>query len=123
MAKPQCAPILIEAWRMAPALYGWVVGHYVIMPDHVHFFAAPEPRAKPLSAFVGDWKKWTARKIAAVERIDPPVWQKEFFDHLLRSKTSYSQKWDYVRNNPVRAGLVTSAESWPYAGECGVLSF
>jgi hypothetical protein len=38
------------------------------------------------------------------------------FDHILRSDESYAQKWDYVRDNPVRVGLVTSAEDWPYAG-------
>jgi hypothetical protein len=44
-------------------------------------------------------------------------WQPGFVDHLLRSGESYTQKWYYVRDNPVRAGLVTSAEDWPYAGE------
>ena len=46
-----------------------------------------------------------------------PVWQRRFFDHVLRSDESYAQKWNYVRENPVRAGLVTNAEDWPYAGE------
>ena len=32
--------------------------------------------------------------------------QEGFFDHLLRSYESYAQKWEYVRENPVRAGLV-----------------
>jgi hypothetical protein len=32
-----------------------------------------------------------------------PIWQREFFDHLLRSEESYDQKWNYVRENPVRA--------------------
>ena len=39
------------------------------------------------------------------------------FDHLLRSQESYSQKWDYVRMNPVRAKLCDAAEDWPYQGE------
>ena len=45
------------------------------------------------------------------------VWQEGFFDHILRSDESYSQKWNYVRENPVRAGFVTSTEEWPYQGE------
>jgi hypothetical protein len=45
------------------------------------------------------------------------VWQEGFFDHLLRTNNSYSQKWNYVRENPVRAGLVKSAADWPYQGE------
>ena len=39
-----------------------------------------------------------------------PHWQKGFFDHVIRSEESYEQKWVYVRDNPVRAGLVRSAE-------------
>lgn len=46
-----------------------------------------------------------------------PHWQQGFFDHLIRSSESYAQKWEYVRENPVRAGFVTAADTWPYQGE------
>jgi len=39
------------------------------------------------------------------------------FDHILRNDESYTQKWEYVRENPVRAGLVPRADDWPYQGE------
>jgi len=45
------------------------------------------------------------------------------FDHILRSGESYSQKWDYVRENPVRAGLVTDWREWPFLGEVFDLEF
>jgi putative transposase len=45
------------------------------------------------------------------------LWQPGFFDHLLRNDESYSQKWEYVRLNPVRAGLVKRADEWPHQGE------
>jgi hypothetical protein len=44
-------------------------------------------------------------------------WQREFFDHVLRSSESYAEKWNYVRDNPVRAGLATVADEWKHAGE------
>jgi len=46
-----------------------------------------------------------------------PHWQKGFFDHVLRSEESYEEKWHYVRENPVRAGLVKDREEWPFWGE------
>ena len=49
--------------------------------------------------------------------IPSPYWQKGFFDHVLRSGESYSAKWEYVRNNPVRAGFASNADAWPYLGE------
>jgi len=45
------------------------------------------------------------------------TWQAEFFDHILRSGESYSQKWDYVKENPVRAGFVVRSDEWPWQGE------
>jgi hypothetical protein len=54
------------------------------------------------------------RHVIASERTDL---EEGFFDHLLRSNESYSQKWNYVRENPLRAGLVKSAADWPYQGE------
>ena len=53
----------------------------------------------------------------AGRRLQRTLWQRSFFDHVLRSNESYSEKWNYVRDNPVRAGLVANAADWPYAGE------
>lgn len=46
-----------------------------------------------------------------------PHWQEGFFDHLLRTAESYSEKWEYVRMNPVRAGLCEEPEDWRFQGE------
>jgi hypothetical protein len=42
---------------------------------------------------------------------------KGIFDHLIRHSESYSEKWEYVRQNPVRAGLVNDPDKWPWQGE------
>lgn len=97
------------------------------MPDHVHFFCRPEHNAKPLGAFMHEWKSWTSRRIRALRprlaTAATGVWQREFFDHVLRSGQSYSEKWHDVRENPVRAGLVGSAGEWPYVGTIADLLF
>jgi hypothetical protein len=53
--------------------------------------------------------KECAIKGASGSRHFIPHWQKGFFDHILRGDESYSAKWDYVRENTVRAGLVKNA--------------
>jgi len=53
---------------------------------------------------------------------DGSLWQREFFDHLIRSNESYDQKWQYVVENPIRAGLATKASDWPWQGEIFELS-
>ncbi|MCC6414828.1 MAG: transposase [Opitutaceae bacterium] len=123
LTTPTASPILTNAWKAAPSLHGWFVGRYVIMPDHVHFFARPGPNAKRLTAFLRNWKRWTSNQLVKFAGVEPPIWQPEFFDHLMRSADSYAEKWNYVRLNPVRAGLVTAPEMWPYCGELEPLPF
>ena len=117
LASAGVAAILVEEWRAAHNRHGWAIGRYVIMPEHVHFFAAPELDAKPLPKFIQLWKQWTSKRIRRELRLMGPIWQPEFFDHILRSSESYSQKWDYVRENPMRAALVKNPDDWPYQGE------
>lgn len=52
-----------------------------------------------------------------------PLWQRHFWDTQLRRTESYEEKWDYVTENPVRAGLVRNSEEWPYQGEINVLNW
>ncbi len=117
LATADVSAILIDEWRTAPARHGWNVARYVIMPDHVHFFCAARQEARPLEDFVGRWKEWTSKRFIRELGFTRAVWQAEFHDHLLRSDESFSEKWDYVYRNPVRAGLVTEPELWPYSGE------
>ena len=116
LCEATTASILIEEWAHSRRHHNWLAGRFSIMPDHVHFFASALPSGKALRYFVAGWKEWTAKRLNKTVGIEPPVWQPRFFDHLLRSAESRSEKWNYVRDNPVRAGLVKNAEDWPYQG-------
>ncbi len=117
LANEAAHEILHAEWCSLHERHGWQVGRYIVMPDHVHFFTAPAlGSAKPLSLAIGKWKEWTAKRLVAAQSVRTPVWQPEFFDHVLRSERSRAEKWAYMRENPVRAKLVERAEDWPYAG-------
>ena len=107
---------LIEFANRAHDEYGIAVGRYVIMPDHLHVFVCGSDDFE-LGRWIGMLKQFLAKEID----VRNPVWQRGFFDHILRNDESYGQKWNYVRENPVRAGLVTRAADWPYAGEIIVI--
>jgi putative transposase len=117
LASNEAAGILVDEWRNAHDRHGWAIGRYVIMPEHVHFFCSAELGAKALPTFMQAWKQWTSKRAARELNLSGTVWQEEFFDHVLRSSESYSQKWDYVKENPVRAGLVKNSDEWPWQGE------
>jgi len=101
--------------RHAYSQHNIAVGRYVIMPDHLHLFVCGSDDFE-LGRWIGVLKQNLAKQIEHSGRTSV-VWQRGFFDHLLRSDESYAQKWNYVRENPVRAGLVKNADDWPYAGE------
>jgi putative transposase len=86
------------------------------MPDHLHLFIGG-PEDFELGRWMGMLKQRLEKEILSRRRGPTPLWQRGFFDHVLRSDQSYSEKWNYVRDNPVRAGLVGNANDWPYAGE------
>jgi REP element-mobilizing transposase RayT len=91
------------------------------MPDHIHLFCAPAVRpTQPLEPWIAFWKSTTAKNWPEQNQL--PVWQRHFWDTQLRRSESYGSKWEYVRQNPVRAGLVADEEDWPYQGELNVLS-
>jgi len=96
------------------------VGRYVIMPDHIHLFAGFGPESISVSAWMKSFKNAISKTLRAVD-YPAPHWEKGFFDRVIRSEESYEEKWLYVRENPVRAGLVERAEDWPYAGEISKL--
>ena len=117
LACAEVAAILQDEFALAKNRHGWHIGRYTIMPDHVHFFCrAGRGHNKTLPRFMNLWKEWTSKRIAMRLECNAPIWQKGFFDHLLRSDESYAEKWSYVSNNPVRAGMVARVEDWPYQG-------
>ena len=76
------------------------------MPDHLHGLISIGEDVS-LSETIANFKR-AASKFAGVS------WQRNFFDHRLRASESTIAKADYILQNPVRAGLVTEEEDWPY---------
>jgi len=103
---------LRSAWEAADR---WLVGRYMIMPDHVHFFCAPG--SVPAMA-LRDWTRyWKSRTTRILGLGEGNLWQTDFWDVQLRRRERYELKWDYVRQNPVRAGLTANSAAWPFQGE------
>ena len=115
--------ILETVWAKSATIDGWFVGHFLLMPDHVHLFAMPTLEAKSLASWMKTWKSISSRQIAAACKASTPVWQGDYFDHFVRSAAAYREKWDYVQNNPVRKAFCVRPEDWPYQGTLHDLQF
>jgi len=101
----------VESLQRVEERLGWRVEKVCFMPDHVHLLLSPlRDREQSLSQFMQRWKT------SSTLRLGGEIWQREFFDHLLRSDEKLEEKWNYVRENPVRAGLCANPDAYPYSG-------
>jgi len=98
------------------------VGRYIFMPDHVHLFVKLPAPSENLSNWIKSLKNYLS-KMLRQQKIQAPHWQNGFFDHVLRSDESYSDKWLYMVENSVRGDLVKEWADWPYQGEIHPLRF
>jgi putative transposase len=107
LALSEVSQHLFETVRFRQHESLWWPHLFLLMPDHLHALMSFPPSGKPLHLVVSKWKEWTAKTL----RIK---WQRDFFEHRLRSDESRREKADYVLNNPVRQNFVQRAEDWPF---------
>jgi putative transposase len=101
---------LKTAWRNAD---DWIIGRYIIMPDHIHLFCSPATNESvKVVQWTSYWKRLVSQQLPNLQ----PIWQRDCWDTQLRGHESYSEKWEYVANNPVRAGLVEDSGDWLFQG-------
>ena len=85
----------------------------VIMPDHVHLLFKPiQPYG--LSQIMKGIKGVSARKINLHRQTMGTIWQAESWDRIMRDDKEYSERLNYMANNPVKAELVKEIEEYPY---------
>lgn len=75
------------------------LGHWVIMPNHVHAIITPIGD-NSLSEILHSWKSFTSKKINAARGEVGTVWQKESFDHIVRSPETLERIEGYILENP-----------------------
>jgi len=90
----------------------------VVMPDHVHLLLTPlrDENGWPhsLASILKLIKGISARELSRLLGRAGPLWQEESFDHVLRGNESFVEKLEYIRQNPVRRGLVERPEDYPW---------
>ncbi|MDB5502986.1 MAG: hypothetical protein JWR89_2888 [Tardiphaga sp.] len=117
----------IAALREAVALtrqnYPFEIDAFVVLPDHLHaIWTLPESD----SDFSTRWRLIKTRfakalpkqeRLSAVRlaRGERGIWQRRFWEHLIRDETDYARHVDYCYINPVKHGLVKRVSDWPHS--------
>jgi REP-associated tyrosine transposase len=91
----------------------------VVMPDHVHVLLRPEERVPgqwwSLASILHSIKGFSSHRINELVGHHGPVWLDERFDRIVRDEEEFREKWNYIRQNPVKKGLCSVPE------DCGAL--
>jgi putative transposase len=106
--------VLLAALRQTCAAHKFAAYAYCFMPDHLHLLAQAQSKECRLPAFV---KAFKGGGTAAVRPLGiHQLWQKGFYDHVIRDSESAGEIAWYILSNPVRAGLTRTVWDWPYSG-------
>jgi len=91
----------------------YALSAWTVMPNHVHAVVTPFADQN-LPKILHSWKSFSAHEINKILGRNGHVWEKESFDHLVRSESAFEKFVRYTESNPVVAGLCESAELWPF---------
>ncbi len=86
---------------------------YCVMPDHMHLLLAPHN--KNLVTAMRSIKSVAASRVCHARRTRGSIWQPRYFDNIIRRAKDFSEKMEYIHNNPVVAGLVATASEWRWS--------
>lgn len=90
------------------------LGAWCVMPNHVHVNVQPI-LGYQLSDVLQSWKSYTSHRINKLLKRSGTLWERESFDHLIRTPGHLEYFNSYIEQNPVAAGLATSIENWPHS--------
>ncbi len=87
---------------------------WCIMPNHVHVMI--EIMNYSLSSIVHSWKSYTAHQANKLLNRKGKFWMPDYFDRFIRNQRHFNSTIEYIKHNPVKAGLVPVPELWPWSG-------
>jgi putative transposase len=111
---------LLELLCSESASRAFAIQAYCIMPDHVHFLAEGLLVSSDFENFVKAIKIKSSRAYSHTGK--QPLWQKKYFDHILRSNEHIEPVAYYIWMNPVRKGLSRTVGEYPFAGSLTQMS-
>ena len=113
-ASADVAMSTLTQFRESAMAFAFEITAYCVMPDHAHLLCTALSDASDLIAFVGDAKQQSAYRSS--KSIGGRLWQKGFYDHVLRDDDQTLAVVRYIVANPVRAGLANGIGEYPFCG-------
>jgi putative transposase len=114
LRRPEIASMVVEAIHYRDGeLEHYHLHNYVVMANHVHLLITPRVQ---VSKVMQSLKRFTAREGNLILGLTgQPFWQDESYDRLVRDGTEFQRIARYIEMNPVRAGMATAPEEFPWS--------
>jgi putative transposase len=124
-STPQAVEHLRRAFRYTMPRMPFTIVASVILPDHMHFIWTLPPENSDFSTrwrlikshFTRNWcaKDSVSENASRVQKGEKDVWQRRFWEHLIRDELDLIRHVEYIHYNPVKHGLVDSPGDWEYS--------
>lgn len=103
----RCGEIVKKSIKNITEFYPAIeVDNFVIMPDHIHLLLrihvdnSGRPMTAPtISNLINQTKGYVTKRVGFT------IWQKSFYDHIIRNQEDYNKVWEYIENNPLKYSL------------------
>jgi len=103
--------------------YPFEINAFVVLPNHLHAIWTLPPGDADFStrwrliktAFAKSLPKQERLSAVRKARNERGVWQRRFWEHMIRNETDYARHIEYCYINPVKHGLVTRVRDWPHS--------
>jgi putative transposase len=104
----------LEQFRQSALHHGFAVLAYCFMPDHLHLLCEARTESSDLVAFVHEATQRTGYSFTRSN--GTRLWQRGFYDHVLRVEERVLAVVQYIVTNPIRAGLAQRLGEYPFCG-------
>jgi putative transposase len=112
------AEMTIASLRRLASRTGWSAEEFTLMPNHAHLLLVPSRESLPLKATLRGWKWFVAREANRLSGTHGHFWQSDWFDRWARTDAEVARIVEYIRNNPVKGGLVSQWRDYPWTRSC-----
>ena len=107
------AKLVVESLLCGAGMGNYRLGAFVVMANHMHVLLFP---LVPPNKLLQSLKGFTAQEAnRLLGRTGNPFWQPETYDHWVRNDEEWRKIASYIENNPVKAGIVSRAEEYPWS--------
>ena len=114
-SEPEAATITLDLLTRYADRHKVHLMEYVIMPTHVHLLLETKDTGGSVSEFMRDFKKGVSHALIEYWEQNHGLWQSRFDDLLITNEETYRVKAEYIRWNPVKAGLCKSPEEYRFS--------